>query len=117
MNVNAVASVPEQAEGGGNEILENVRRVREQLGRLEKKVDALCWYLLPRSGVGSLESHSEMRDDKKVVESSEEEFKESVVVFLQFMEEDVDVLLRQVRSYRDLVDPDGTILIGDEDDK
>jgi tetrahydromethanopterin S-methyltransferase subunit B len=69
MSVKAVASVPEQAGGDGNDMLENMRRVREQLGRLERKVDALCRYLLPRSGPWSLESYDEMRDDKKAVES------------------------------------------------
>jgi hypothetical protein len=39
------------------------------------------------------------------------------MVFLLYLEEDMEALLRQVQSYQDLVDSDGTILASTEDGK
>jgi hypothetical protein len=40
-----------------NENVENIRWTRERVDEIEKKIDALCSYLLPKSGAGSLETY------------------------------------------------------------
>jgi hypothetical protein len=47
----------------GDDIRNWLQGIDQRLAKTEKMLYALCWYLLPKSGAGSLESHEEMHED------------------------------------------------------
>jgi hypothetical protein len=63
--------VPTGLEEDWAELLENARWTRRQadraivrIERMEMMLGALCWYMLPASGAGSLKAHAEAHDDE-----------------------------------------------------
>jgi hypothetical protein len=85
------------------EILEKTRWTRERIDEIEKKIGALCSYLLSKSGAGSLESHDEMRRRGKRMNDGEPaeaiaEAQDEILLRLGKLEAWVEVVMRTLAT-------------------
>jgi hypothetical protein len=55
----------------GDDIRNWLQGIDQRLAKTEKMLCALCWYLLPKSGAGSLESREGMHEDDAGDEADE----------------------------------------------
>jgi hypothetical protein len=55
----------------GDDLRNWLQRIDQRSVKTEKMLSALCWYLLPKSGAGSLESQAEMHEGDAASEADE----------------------------------------------